>query len=331
MAPGGVKLHKVGEDEALLHKAEGRGRPVHAVHVVLRVDGFGDSLAVKDVLDLAHGVYRLPGFLQAGEQVVRFRLAGEVPAVGRTDERIAFPDKGTGDDPRHVMVPGEDFAGDAALPVQLLRRIDAFVAGNLEHAVRRGVDDRFPRPAVFLAQLIDDRRTRGDSVVQDARHAGTADILVDNLLREPVRIYGEAFRRIDAHHLPVADGRIFAGAHFLQPPKGALRLFHGLHALHSVDIPVADTAHVRNFQVRIRLHDMADGVAANVVKIRGVRRLAHAHAVQHNPDDPAHIPVSFSHIPVFSFPRMIQRFAKIDKMRIFSCFFSIYDPLPRGI
>ena len=49
-------------------------------------------------------------------------------------------------------------AGDFAHPIEFRQRDDRLVRGDLEHAVRAGVDNRLARAQVFHAQLLDNLR-----------------------------------------------------------------------------------------------------------------------------------------------------------------------------
>src|SRR5262249_33459322 len=103
----------------------------------------------------------------------------------------------------------EDLSGGLTRGIQLIERHGVLVSGDLEHRVRRGVDDPLPRPLVLLPELLDDLRARGRLVAEDAP-PGAVHERIDDVMGEPVRIRRKRLRRDDAHVLPVTRGRVLA-------------------------------------------------------------------------------------------------------------------------
>ena len=96
--------------------------------------------------------------------------------------------------------------------VELLERNRLLVRRDLEDGVRRRVDDPLAGLLVLLAELLDDLRP-GRLVAEHAARGGVHE-RVDHVVREAVGIRRQGLRRDDAHHLPVAERRVF--------PLGAL-------------------------------------------------------------------------------------------------------------
>jgi hypothetical protein len=122
--------------------------------------------------------------------------------AGGADER-------TRDDAAHRVPSGEDLPGDTAAVVELLERDRLLVCRDLEDGVRGRVDDPLPGLLVLLAELLDDLRARRRLVAEDAATRLVHE-RVDHLVGEPVRVRRERRGCDDAHHLPVARGRVLA-------------------------------------------------------------------------------------------------------------------------
>ncbi|MPN64303.1 hypothetical protein SDC9_212074 [bioreactor metagenome] len=71
--------------------------------------------------------------------------------------------------------------------VLLAKRNHVLVRGNLKHAVRRGVDNRFTGLHVLVAQTLDDLRSAGN-LVSECSPADFCFEFRNQFLREPMRI-----------------------------------------------------------------------------------------------------------------------------------------------
>ena len=122
------------------------------------------------------------------------RFNGKIVAVGGAAEVPCLTDKGTGNDASHTMLAYKQLAGDTAIAVQLLKRNQLLVGGDLKHAVRRGVDDEVARAKMLLAVVGDDLGARIGQIANDASSRATGK-LVKKLLREAIGIGGKGLFR----------------------------------------------------------------------------------------------------------------------------------------
>ena len=204
---------------------------------------------------------------------------GEVPPVAGPDKVPGSrTDEGTRDHPADAEVSLQHIPRDPAEFVQLLRREKLFMAGDLEHAVRAGIDDRGLVTHMLLAKFIQDYRA-GFGTVSD-------DLVADGLLkrfnkgsRETVREGGKSFLHPDAGNLPVAGGRILALA-----ALGSAAVCTGDRPVPVVsgrgNFTQANGSHVR--QLRITRGDhMAQGIGPDIAVVGGVRQFTGAHCIQY--------------------------------------------------
>src|SRR5258705_11821598 len=75
--------------------------------------------------------------------------------------------------PDAVLV--DELAGDEAQVDEALEAERLLVTGDLEHAVRRGIDDRLARTYVLFPKLCDDLRARRVAVPEHARELPLRD------------------------------------------------------------------------------------------------------------------------------------------------------------
>ena len=137
------------------------------------------------------------------------RSEREVLAVRGARERSRWARERAGDDARHRMRTVQDLPRDRAVAVELLQRHHLDVAGDLEDAVRRRVDDGPPRDHVLPAELRDDLGARSSLVAQYVAPDPRAE-RTQHLFREAVGIHREGLGGDHSHVLPVAVGRVLA-------------------------------------------------------------------------------------------------------------------------
>ena len=107
--------------------------------------------------------------------------------------------------------PLHDLARRRAGRVELLdRRHLVHVGGDLEHRVGRRVDDQVAGLEMLLAEVLDHLGAAVGAVAEDPA-AGRVVQLVEDLVREAVRVGAQRDRRDHPHQLPVAGDRVLAG------------------------------------------------------------------------------------------------------------------------
>ena len=300
MAVDHIKIHEINKQQAveiLVHRLK---RRLHAGRVARRMVAPGDAAMVEDVLNLAHAVNRLAVF---GQNVAHRlgRLGAEIAArAGALERARVVADKRTRDDAAHLQLARQQLARNLAVAVQLFQRHNRLVRRDLEHAVRRGIDDQLAGFDVFLAQLVENRRAGGGLVAQRAAADRPLKFL-DEILREAVRERRERLRELNARDFPVTGGRVLAGGNLAQLAEAALGRFHPAGEARAVDVRQPQLHHMR--QVRVAgVDDMAERIRALVAVLRSVRQFADAHAVQNDDDR------FFVHgVPPFAFPSKRKR------------------------
>ena len=134
-------------------------------------------------------------------------------------------DKRTRDHAANVVAAfGQLFTGDFAQLVEFIQAKRLFVAGNLEHGVSRGVENRLAGFHVLFAELIQNHGTGRVAVTEVTRQVGALHQLIEQLLREAVLVIGE-ITPVEQHRhtgdFPVARRGVFTGGEFVSPAVGA--------------------------------------------------------------------------------------------------------------
>ena len=112
--------------------------------------------------------------------------------------------------PRHHLARGR------ARRVELRRRHLVLVGRDLQHRVRRRVDDQLAGREVAARRSRRSPRCRCRAGCR-GRRGRSRHAALDDLVREAVRVGAQRHRRHDAHQLPVAGDRVLARAERVQP------------------------------------------------------------------------------------------------------------------
>ena len=218
VAPGHVEVHQVREDESFA--AAPQQVDYHRQVLVVRghLDLFADTSAGEDLIDLADSGDLHPTL---GQQIEIGRARGgerEILAIGGARERPRRAGERARYDARDRMGAAQDLAGDRTIAVELLQRHHLDVAGDLEHAVRRRVDDGPPGDHVLPAKLRDDLGARGGFVAQHIAPDPPAE-RTQHLFGETIGIHREGPGGDHPHVLPVAVGGVLTGGELGQPAR----------------------------------------------------------------------------------------------------------------
>ena len=187
---------------------------------------FTDIPMRKNISDLADRIDAAAGFHQVIQQSIGQCRHGKIMTMRRHPfKRARFRShKRTGDYPGD-LIRLYQFISKPAQVIQPFQAKTFFVAGNLQHTVRRSVDDGLSRTHMFFAQLLNDYRAAGMFLPQDTGQASLFNKCIHQFLRETVRLIREiAPVKIHRHtgNLPVPAQRIFALTHFFRPGIGSL-------------------------------------------------------------------------------------------------------------
>ena len=164
-------------------------------------------------------VFFIDQFLQNGR---RRWLNGQVVTVTGTLEVTRFvAHKRTRDNAANVVAAfGQLFTGDFTQLVKFIQAKSLFVAGDLEHGVSRGIENRLAGFHMLFAQLIEDHGTGRVAVAEVARQVGTLNQFIQQFLREAVFVVAEVAPVEQNWHtsdFPVTRRRIFTGRELMRP------------------------------------------------------------------------------------------------------------------
>ena len=171
------------------------------------------------------GLPRLP---HEREVVRPAGLEREVVPVRRPLVVARLADERPGDHAADPCLPVRISRATRAGLVELLERDRLLVRRDLEDRVARRVDDPLARSLMLLAELLDDLRSRGGLVAEDAA-ARLVHERVDHVVRETLRVGRKRGIGDDSHQLPVAGGRVLALRPLEQPScdRGSARAAAG--------------------------------------------------------------------------------------------------------
>ena len=265
--PALVELDDVHENEPL-------GQPVErrfdeAVGIGVRGGVLAGDVATREqVVHLADPHTGNPPLRQEIEQRLPHRLDRKVAAVRRARVPAGAPLERPRDHPADRVLPGQDLAGDPAARVQLFERNRVLVNRDLEDRVRGRVHDPLPGLLVLRPQLGNDRRSRRGGIAQPAA-PGALRELVEQRLREPLRIRAERPLQLHAADLPVSGCAVLP----LRGRQGDAVRGGGIHlrrqAGHAATPPQPQSLEIGQLQAADRPGHVAEGVAPLVA----VRRL----------------------------------------------------------
>ena len=294
----GIRIHQVGKAQPVkvrLHKAD---QCVHAGGVSRGMVDFRQSLMGKNILNLAYADGLQPCLHHGLRQGPPAGRHGEIPPVSRAFETSGFSQEGAGNHPAHTQLSLQHLPGNPAEFIQLFRRKQLLMAGNLENAVPAGIDNGCMIPQVRFPQLLDDRRS-GCRLVADAFVPDGFLVSFHEFPGKPVRESRESLRHANPGNLPVSGGGILSLALLQGPPPGA-----GHRPVPFVsggfNISQAHCRHIGQAGVACFNH-MAQRVGTRIPVFRRIRRLSRAYGIQHRQKNPAHSFRSFSFQVVFSF------------------------------
>ncbi|MNN01679.1 hypothetical protein D3C81_1143060 [compost metagenome] len=165
------------------------------------------------------------------------RSPGEVP--GFTYER-------TGNDPaQHVRVVQSDFTAELTNLVQLLKRNNIFMGRNLEHRIRRSIDDQGSCLHMLFSKLVNDFRSTS-RLVPDHFAACLLFDALNQFSRESMLEHTEGSVNIQTHDLPMACHCILTAGGLLHLSIVSQRLVRFRYTLHFLNIGQAQLGHIRH-------------------------------------------------------------------------------------
>src|SRR5262249_25401796 len=185
-----------------------------------------------------------------------------------------------------VLLP--HLASRLAPGVQRLERHPLLLGGDLEDAVRAGIDDGQSGAEVLLSQLVEDHRPARRLVAQGAGRAGLAEPVLHQLRREAVREGGEALLQDDPHHLPVAGGGVLALRLLRHPPECGPGRGRRRTTRDGGDVAEPPALQIGQLQAADLARAVGQRVGAGVSVSCGVRKLAGTAGVDHDGDESAH-------------------------------------------
>ncbi len=253
---------------------------------------------IRDLADRDHLPARARELVEHGGRRRRHRQVAAIAGAGEVVRRVAH--EGPRDHAADV-VGIHLLAGDLAEAVEPLEAEAAFVAGDLEHRVGRGIEDRLAGGDVLGTERGDDVGARGMAVAEVARQAPAPHDRVEQRRRERGLALAE-ITPVEAHrhagHLPVAGRRVLARGALA---RGAVGTEHRRRRRHPcrqraagqlARQPDAEPFEMRHAQRsataglalaaagRAMLGDMPEGVRTLVAEAFGIGRRADAERIE---------------------------------------------------
>ena len=282
MAVDGVEVDQVREDHASFLRRHQRLDRVHAVGVALGRVRRRYAPPGEQVRDLADRRDLVALRDQPIEQRLADRRHRVIVTIRCALERARQADERPRDHAPQAQALDANVVGRLAPLVELRHGHDAFVRGDLEHAVGGRVDDREAGLHVLGTELVDDRGARRDHVAD--RLAADARLeLLDHLLGKAVREGRERAIEDDAHQLPVPRHRVLARRALRHASESRRRRRHRRAALQRDQPRHAHRGERWNVQGNGG-GDVAERVAALVLVQCGIGQFADADAVEHDYD-----------------------------------------------
>ena len=184
-----VKIHQVHKTQSVKILLQKRERHIHVLLIPLIGKCPCQSPSRKNFVDLSHSDDVFSRRLHHVKDRVPGRFQGEVMAVHGPGKIRSFPDIGPRDHTPHCVVPGEHRSGSAAALIQFLERDHLLMRRDLEHTVRRSVDDPLSGPHLLLS-VFSDHLCSGAHFIADHAAPRLLRELIEQLLRKSLRISG---------------------------------------------------------------------------------------------------------------------------------------------
>ena len=230
-----VKIDQIGEDQLArpaLQKALCGG---NTRRVVFRMVDRRDAAVAEDVLDLADADHLVPRPVQRVQDRVVEGRERIIAPVFRAPVVARFTEERARNDAADQIVALQQFPRHFTDVVQLFQRNHPFVRGDLEHAVRRGVDDGFAGADMLVPQALDDLRAACYAVAERPAADGLLEP-AHQVCRKAVRIGAERLVQVMPRHLPVAAGGILGMRALRAAAIGARGRGHFVRQRASLDV-----------------------------------------------------------------------------------------------
>ena len=288
-----VEIHQIHKNQAAGPRLQRLPQFRHAIRIIFRRYVIIHAARIVNIVNLSDAEHRHLLFRQHVQQHGPRRFHRIVmPPLG-SFVITARSAKRPRNHPPHPIRPVQQFPRDLAHAIQLRHRNHVFMCRNLKHAVARRVHNRKPSPHVFVAQFLQNLRSRGRLVPQRPPPNLVLKFR-DQRLRKSAGIHRKRLVQPDPRHLPVPRRRVLpwrtrrALAIRPQSLRGRRQIFQRF------DIREAQPHQIRNLQ-RPRPRNMPQRVSPHVAVFRRIGQFPNPHAVQHDPDDPLKILDRFAH------------------------------------
>ena len=251
-----IIIHQINKAQSLKIFVQIFQSPVYTFRISRRVHRFRDSLSGENIPDLSHCDHILPRIRQLIQHGNRRRHDGKIMSAGRAGIlSAAGTGKRSGNNSPHAMFSLQNLPGHAAVFIQFLHRNHLLMSGDLEHTVRRGIDNQITAKAVGIPVILNHRGSGIGTVAQYASLRFPAEG-IQHFLRKSVRICGQRFRRKNACNLPMAYGGILSPGALRHPGNhrsmgsGPLPLPRRAGKLHAVYLKQPQFLHMRHMKIR---------------------------------------------------------------------------------
>ena len=240
-----------------------------------------DAAPREDVADLADGDDLMPLPHERIHHRIARRVEGEVVTMCCTLVVRIAADVRPCNDASDTVLALHDLACHTAVAIETLDGNIGLVCRDLQHAVRRRVDDEPARLLLLAPVVVNDLRAGVGLVAEDFLPVARRREPLEDFRRESVRICWHGLLGDDACDFPVSDRRVLAARELPQPCKSTDGAVCGRTAADAVDVKEAELREVRRVQFR-RCRQRCERVAAPVAEIRCIRCTPDAEAVEDN-------------------------------------------------
>ena len=275
-----IEIHQVHEAQAVEIILLRRQRLFHPIDIARNRDMTADAAAGKDIRDLADADCIQPALHERIQHRIRRRQKRKImPPLRPRIVRIC-PHERARDHPPHRVRPRQDLAGHPAVSIKLLRRHDRLMRRDLQHAVRRRINDERACAFMLLPIIMDDLRPRIRLI---AEHPAPESLLQlrDHPGGKPIRERRHRLLRDDPRDLPMPRRRILAARQLPAAPERSQGGRLLLAAVHTINVEHAQLFQIRSI-ILIRSYDGLQRMAVMIPELCRVRQCPHAKTIQHN-------------------------------------------------
>ena len=207
------------------------------------------------------------------------RLKSKITPVFRSGVFPVAADERTRNDSSDKVVARQHCPCGLAHFIKLFKRDNVFMRRDLKHAVRRGINDRFSRCNMFVAEFLNYYRA-GSNFVSKRSSADFALKFFHQRFREAVRICAERCFHCKSCHLPVSARCVLCLCDLRCPSERGRRRIRARKP-RVFNISDSECRKVRNVQRPCRIN-IAESVSTRIPEFACIGHCSDSDAVQND-------------------------------------------------